>query len=292
MTSTIKTICDAYLRHKVKNHKSRQAQIVLTLSQSLGAFEPDDLTPQVIASWRAKRPGFQDSSARRELGALISALRWGARHKLFSSALMPMIDLPPPGQPRSTWLTISQEEEFWLHAQDWGQGTRASAKPIQIFTSLALDTAARKTAILRLDWPRVKLDQGLIDYREPGTAQTNKRRIPVPINQRLKPVLIRAWAAAPKDAKGQATGLVVGINNIDRAFSEFADAVGYGWVTPHVCRHTWACLAAQGGMPMLHIAKMLGDTLKTTEDNYAHLAPDHLTKVADWRFAGAPHTPP
>lgn len=289
MTS-VKDICEAYLRHKIKAHKSRQAQIVASLALDFGTLSPKALTPKRIAAWRSRRPGFQDSSARRELGALISALRWGARHKMFDAIDMPSIDLPPPGQARSTWMTLPQEEEFWLHAQDWGQGTRANSKPVQIFTSLALDTAARKTAILRLDWPRVKLDQGVIDYREPGAAQTNKRRIPVPINQRLKPVLIRAWGAAPKDAKGQATGLVVGTNNIDRAFAEFAETVGMGWVTPHVCRHTWACLAAQGGMPMFHIAKMLGDTLKTTEDNYAHLAPSHLTNVADWRFQGV--TPP
>jgi len=287
MTSNITTICDSYLRHKVKNHKSRQAQIILTLALAFGKYEPKDITPKVIQAWRAKRPAFQDSSTRRELGALVSALRWGARHKLFNPGDMPMIDLPPPGQPRSTWMSTDQEEQFWLHAQAWGQGTKASAKPIQVFTSLALDTAARKTAILRLDWPRVKLDQGLIDYREPGAPKTNKRRIPVPINSRLRPVLLKAWNAAPKDAKGEAMGLVVGTNNIDRAFSEFADAVGFGWVTPHVCRHTWASLAVQGGMPIAKVAKMLGDTLKTTEDNYAHLAPSHLTDVADWRFSGA-----
>jgi len=287
MSSKITAICDAYLRHKVKSHKSRQAQIILQFALSLGSLEPKALTPKVIAAWRAKRPAFQDSSARRELGALISALRWGARHKMFNPADMPSIDLPPPGQPRSEWMSLDQEEAFWQHAQDWGQGTKASAKPIQVFTSLALDTAARKTAILRLDWPRVKLDLGLIDYREPGAPKTNKRRIPVPINRRLRPVLVAAWAAAPKDARGQAMGLVVGTHNIDRAFSEFADAVGFPWVTPHICRHTWACLAAQGGMPMFHIAKMLGDTLKTTEENYAHLAPHHLNQVADWRFSGA-----
>jgi integrase len=287
MTQTIEVICDAYLRHKIKNHKSRQAQIIENLSKDFGLLFPNSLTPKRIAAWRAQRPGFKDSSARRELGALISALRWGARHKMIDPSHMPSIDLPPPGQARSIWMSIEQEEEFWLHAQDWGQGTRTNAKQVQIFTSLALDTAARKTAILRLDWPRVLLDKGLIDYREPGTAQTNKRRIPVPINSRLKPILIRAWAAAPKDAKGRAMGLVVGTNNIDRAFSEFAEAVGYDWVTPHVCRHTWASLAVQGGMPMALVAKMLGDTLETTERNYAHLLPSHLTNVADWRFSGA-----
>jgi len=288
MTKTLDQVFDAYLRHKVKNHKSRQAQIIAGLSKSLGHLFPNVLVPKRIAKWRAERPGLSDSAARRELGALISAIRWGARHKLIDPSHVPMIDLPPPGQARSVWMTIPQEEEFWLHAQDWGHGTGPTAKHVHLFTSLALDTAARKGAILRLDWPRVKLDQGLIDYREPGQAQTNKRRIPVPINRRLKPILIRAWAEAPKDAKGQAIGLVVGTHNIDRAFAEFADAVGFPWVTPHVCRHTWASLAVQGGMPLALVAKMLGDTLKTVEDNYSHLLPQHLSHVADWRFTPGP----
>jgi integrase len=286
MSNTIKAICEAYLRHKLKTHKSRHAQILSSLSQSLGAYRPQDVTPKVVAAWRAKRPTLSDSSARRELGALISALRWGARHKMFNVSDLPNIDLPPPGQAKSIWMTLDQEEEFWLHAQDWGHGTRPGCKAVHLFVSLALDTAARKSAILRLTWDRVMLDQGLIDYREPGQAQTNKRRIPVPINRRLKPVLIRAWAAAPKDGRGKATGPVVGSSNIDRAFADFAATVGFEWVTPHICRHTWACLAAQAGMPMFHIAKMLGDTLKTVEENYAHLAPSHLINVADWRWQG------
>lgn len=269
---SIASICATYVRHKLKTNKSRQAQILLGFT--LGHLEPKALTPSVIAAWRAQRPGFSDSSARRELGALVSALRWGVRHNMLSAGDLPNIDLPPPGQAKSVWMTLEQEEEFWTEAQLWGN-------PVKLFVSLALDTAARKSAILRLTWDRVMLDKNLIDYREPGQAQTNKRRIPVPINTRLRPVLLEAF----KQQGGQGRGLVVGTNNIDREFAKFAAMIGAGWVTPHICRHTWACLAAQAGMPMFHIAKMLGDTLKTVEENYAHLAPSHLANVADWRFS-------
>jgi len=277
----IRDIVEDYLRHKLKTDKSRQAQLLLGLCCSLGHLQPQDITPKIIAAWRSERPHLQDSSARRELGALISALRWGARHKLFLAANIPAIDLPPPGEALQLWMALSQEEFVWSASQKPHR-----TKTLQRFVPLALDTAARKTAILRLDWSRVDLGKGLVDYREPGARKTNKRRIPVPVNARLRPVLEEAWNDAPKDRAGQAYGLVVGTRNIDREFSDFADDIGLPWVTPHVCRHTWACLAAQAGMPMFHIARMLGDTLATVEKNYAHLAPDHLTQVANWRFAG------
>ena len=59
-------------------------------------------------------PGFQDRfGSAAELGvALISALRWGARHKMFDPGDMPSIDLPPPGQAAQQRMTIPQEEEF------------------------------------------------------------------------------------------------------------------------------------------------------------------------------------
>lgn len=278
MNSTIEAILTAYLQHKVQSTHSRHAQHVRALRRWFGQYQPQEITPTVIRAWRANRSSVKDSSIRRELGALVAGLKWGQRHKMFDANNMPVIDLPPPGQAKQVWMNTQQEEYLYASALTSGKATR-------LFTALALDTAARKSAILRLTWERVDLNAGLIDYREPGMRKTNKRRIPVPINSRLLPILREAWAVAPRDSAGQATGLVVGSRNIDRAFRDFAREVGLSWVTPHVCRHTWACLAAQAGMPMFHIARMLGDTLKTVEDNYAHLAPNHLRQVADWRFA-------
>lgn len=281
-TVFIRDICSAYLLHKHPNQKNRHTGIVQSMSAWLGHHPPQAITPNVIAQWRATRPHVQDSSIRRELGALTAALRWGLRHKMFSASDMPTIDLPPSNQSKQIWMDLMQEDAFWHAAQH--SGTR---KDVSLFVALALDTAARKSAILGLTWDRVDLNKGMIDYRQPGMRKTNKRRIPVPINRRLRPVLESAWTFGAHN-HGQR---VIQLHSIDKAFRQFATQLGFGWVTPHICRHTWACLAAQAGMPMFHIATMLGDTLKTVEENYAHLAPSHLQQVANWRFTQPGTTP-
>ena len=272
----ISDICTAYLHHKPTTTRHRQH--VEALSRWFGHLTPKAITPTVIANWRSKRPNVQDSSIRRELGALLSVLNWGQRHAMVNVQDMPAIDLPPPGQAKQLWMTLQQEEEFWAASQGHGP----DEDMLRLFVPLALDTAARKSAILSLTWDRVDLKAGLIDFRVPGMRKTNKRRIPVPINSRLRPVLEREEKFVV-----HASERVIKLRNIDKGFRRFATDLGLSWVTPHVCRHTWACLAAQAGMPMFHIAKMLGDTLKTVEDNYAHLAPSHLRDVADWRFKAA-----
>jgi integrase len=51
-----------------------------------------------------------------------------------------------------------------------------------------------------------------------------------------------------------------------------ADAQG---VTFHTLRHTFASHAVMAGVDLYTVAQLLGDSLKTVEDTYAHLSPDH-----------------
>ena len=138
--SIIKEICTAYLRHK--RPAIRQQQHVEALSGWFGHLKPKDITPTVIAGWRSKRPHVQDSSVRRELGALLSVLHWGQRHHMVALQDMPAIDLPPHGQAKQLWMNLQQEEEFWAASQGCGP----DQDMLRLFVPLALDTAARKTA--------------------------------------------------------------------------------------------------------------------------------------------------
>jgi integrase len=123
----------------------------------------------------------------------------------------------------------------------------------------------------------VDLAQGTIDYRVPGRRVTKKRRVLVPISDRLTPVLEAAWLEAPKDMDGRATGRVLGSTGcLRRAFWVMCHTLGVPWVTPHVLRHTWASLAAMNGVSLWDIAQVLGDTIATVEANYLHLTPGHL----------------
>lgn len=56
-----------------------------------------------------------------------------------------------------------------------------------------------------------------------------------------------------------------------KPFEEYLKRIGFGWVTPHVMRHTFASLLVSSSCSVYKVAQWLGDTLATTEKHYAHL---------------------
>ncbi len=60
-----------------------------------------------------------------------------------------------------------------------------------------------------------------------------------------------------------------------RFFDDYMQEQGAGRVTAHTMRRTFASLHASAGTPLYHIAKWLGDDITTTQNHYAHLAPDN-----------------
>jgi len=290
---TIEQVIDGYLTLKIRNRRDAQVNALASPRRLLGGLRPAELNRERLESYRVLRlRDVQESSLRRELGALKTALLWGQGEGMFAEPLV-KIALPPAGAPRAVWMTREQDERFWRTAQDEagrapeGRAGRP-ARALGVFVALALDTAARRQAIMQLTWDRVDLDLGIIDYRVPGQRVSRKRRAVVPICDRLAGVLARARACAPSDAAGRPFGRVVASDytTLGVAFRRLAGRLGLAWVTPHVCRHTWASLALQDGEPIAHIAKMLADTIGTVERVYAKLTVEDLRAVANRRFVG------
>jgi integrase len=282
---TISDLIDRYSIAK-KLHRSMSVHYVLKPVRTLlGGLAPEDLNEKVIQNYKTARRNLRnggtlkDGTLRRELGALIAVLNYAAKHKHIERSVLPVIELPDQSPARVLFMDKAQEEAFWTAAQARG-GTLA------LFVAIGLDTAARKSAILGLTWDRIDLVRRLIDFREPGQAVTRKRRAVVPISVRLLPVLERA---APRPGVG-ASGRLFD-SKLRKKYESFCQALGMEWVTAHVMRHTWASLAVQDGVPLFHIAKMLGDTMATVEHTYAHLQPTHLHDIVNRRWPGGPASP-
>jgi integrase len=143
--------------------------------------------------------------------------------------------------------------------------------------ALALDTGARKGAIHDLTWDRVDFARRQIDFQPPGRTLTKKLRPTVPISDRLLRVLQAAHAEASKH--GPAHGPVLNRSDLSTGYALFTKSIGMPWVTPHVCRHTWATLAADRGVPLSKVALMLGDSPQTVAKYYVNLTVDDLRGV-------------
>lgn len=224
------------------------------------------------------------STVRRELGALRACWGWAAdpKRRLLRPEQVPAFDLPPAAEPKDRWLRAEEIKRLFEAARALHPGPRLSRG--ELFLWLALETAARKTAILDLTWDRVDFETNVIHYPVPGKKATKKRRANVPISSRLRPVLEQAYRERQNElvlgsqaevwATVQAIARRAGFGPKQKVASgKKPKATGIG---PHTLRHTAATHMARRGVPLWTIAGILGNTVAMVEKVYGHHSPDGL----------------
>jgi integrase len=246
-------------------------------------------------AYQRYRKGRSSGTVARELSVLGAAINhdWRAGRLKTTVAIW----RPAASAPRDLWLRREDVARLFRGARK----TR-SRRHLVTFIMLAIYTGARAEALLSLRWTQVALELGRIDLNPAGRARTRKGRPILPIPRRLLTHLSRARR------RGSDVGYVITyaggpIKSIKRAFAEACEA-GARWcelhaaqqevsdserlslaesakrlrsASPHTLRHTSATWMARAGVPFPVIAANLGHaTSRTTEQVYAHHAPDYL----------------
>jgi len=192
--------------------------------------------------------------------------------------LIPYVELPPPSPPRDRVLDDDEVNLLREVCPDLilnGSGRRPSNRVSRIgrFIMLAMETAQRKAAILDLTWDRVNFETNRIEFNAKGRQQTKKKRPTVSMSPRLRKTLLRAKEEAINEY------VLDKKTDVYEAVKSFGKSIGIDDLNPHVFRHTWATRAVMRGVDLTKVAAMLGDKIKTVEDNYQHLSPDYLDDV-------------
>lgn len=212
------------------------------------------------AKHRKKARSLSDGTLIRELGVLRRALAWAVEEKWIANA--PHVERPEAPAPRTRWLTHEDARRL-IDA--------ARAPHVRLFVVLALQTAARTSAILDLRWDCVDLDRSLIFL---GHGRGRKRRAVVPITNELRRELAAAIVGATCAYVIEHGGERVG--SIKTGFRNAVSRAGLTGVTPHVLRHTAATWMVQAGVPLEKVAAFLGNTKEMIERVYGHHSPDYL----------------
>jgi len=234
-----------------------------------------DLDPQdFLAYVEARSLNVSPSTVRRELSALTAAINHLVRTKRLRPEEVPFIPLPDKAPPKDRWLDEEEIDALLATAAAKRRGSRLSRT--ERFIHIALATGARKRVIETLEWSQVDFDRGLIDFNN-GRRQTKKRKPIVPISARLRPVLRRAW----NERKG-GTYVLDNPGKVRRGFETVTKAAGLEGVTPHVLRHTFATQAAMAGVPLVDIARVLGNSVAMVERVYGKWAPEYLRSAVDF----------
>ncbi|HRP25387.1 site-specific integrase [Thauera sp.] len=235
------------------------------LEPTFGPLRPADVTQDTIDRYVAGRDA-APATIRLEVVCLVAAWNAAVKERHLTSDDVPAITPPEDSPPRDRWLNDAEIDRLLAAAEGPGRMGRAER-----FVYLALDTGARRTAIQELRWDTGQVDfaTGAIDFLPPGRKQmSNKRRAAVPMSDRLRAVLLRAYEerVGPYVLDSPA--------NVNTALTTLARNAGLARVTPHVLRHTAATHMARRGVPLWIVAKLLGDSLATVEAVYAKWQPD------------------
>jgi integrase len=288
-TFNLRRILGDYTREHVEEQVIDQRRIqdcLRPIEAEFGDLMPCDLTSDRIAAYKQKRRNgelgrkVQDSTIRRELVALVAALNHAVKQRRLEGRDVPHIAMPPNPPSRDFWLNEREESAFLgLAAQT--SGDRLSR--IHRFVAIALDTAARRKSIETLKWDQVDLSAGVIHYESNGKRQKNKRRVPVPISDRLRTLLERAYNERTSEYVLDTPYSVQ--HHFDALTARACKEIGqkFSYLTIHDLRRTWATLAARAGVNLFQIAGVLGDTMATVERAYAHHCPDHLRAAVNFR---------
>ena len=182
-------------------------------------------------------------------------------------------------QPRETILTYEQEQRLLKECE--GENRRH----LKALVIAGLDTGARKGELLRLTWPQVDFENGviraLISYKGKNGALLKRD---VVMTERLRETLIDLQKNKPikafrrlKSGKKPSELLVFGITrNVRRSWDGARKDSGLEDVRFHDLRHSAGTRLSEI-LPVVHVGKVLGHRNPKTTNRYIN--PDHEVLV-------------
>ena len=264
------------------------------LGPFFGRMRPAEIDHATVERYAAARTaaGRKSGTVRREIVTLTAMLNWAAdpRRKLIAKADVHAFTLPAQGAPRDRWLTTAEISKLLDTARQRREqhlvGTNAEPERlsnVERFLWIGLQTGAREQAIIDLTWDRVDFETGMIDFNQPGRRLTKKRRVAVPMSTALRSVLTEAFE------QRRGPFVLDSRASLSKGVRAVAAAAGIAGVGPHVLRHTAATHMARRGVPLFHIAGVLGNTVGMVERVYAKHCPAALAEAVEKIGAPAPN---
>lgn len=208
----------------------------------------------------AKPAPAKPSSIRREIGALQAALNF-----VFRRRQMPEVrfDRPKDGDARVLWLTEDQEAEIIGRLPE-------ATDSVAAFFRMGVTYGARSGAMTDLRFgPQVDFVRNQIDFHVPDARLTRKRRPKGPMTPEVRAVLERLFV-------GKRAGDLVLDRSVVADFRAWMGAIGFGWVTPHVLKHTAITLMLRGGVEPVDVSRAAATDLATIMRVYRHYTEDEI----------------
>jgi len=141
------------------------------------------------------------------------------------------------------------------------------------FFRLAIHTGGRRGELLKLTWPDVDLQRGLITFQETKNGTTRH----IPLNKAAREVI-----EGQKELKEAHPWVLYFGGNVKANFWPIRKLLWKACedaeierITPHTLRHTFASQCAMAGVDLRTLAELLGHKTLDMVMRYSHLSPEH-----------------
>lgn len=227
-----------------------------------------EMTPLLIEKFKRDRRATRSmrgeralASINRELACLSKIFSMAVRDRLTVSN--PVLEIRKYRETNERTRYLSVEEERRLLAACTGR--KAHLVPIIV---LAINTGMRRGEILKLRWPQVDFDRGMIRLGSAVTKTSRPRDIPM--NEAVREQLIGLFKSRTSDlvVSNPHTGKV--IVNFKTAFHRACQDAGISGLRFHDLRHTFGTRAADMGVDPFTIAELLGHADLRMTKRYTH----------------------
>ena len=216
-----------------------------------------------------RRQGVSDSTIRRELALLSSAISYAVKWWDWQVPNPVTGRKPAQGEGRVRWLSRVEAMALISAAE-----AEPKAPHLANFIRLALNTGMRRGEMLGLEWRRVDLQNRLIRLDAEHTKTAKRRTVPLNENARaaiLGQLRFRSahcpdspWAFC--NINGQR------ITTIKRSFATACRRAGIQDFRIHDLRHTCAAWLVTAGVALPEVRDLLGHSTIQMTERYAHLA--------------------
>jgi integrase len=232
------------------------------LVPALGSKRLAELTRNDVSVFHyAKRE--TPSNANRALALLKTICRWAD-----PDGVNPCRHIKPfPERARERFLSAEELARLGKALAAWPGSPFASAA-----IRLLVFTGARLGEVLSLQWGWIDIERGTARLPD---SKTGAKTLHLP------PPALAVLASLPRvPGEPHVLGAKRGTTFVEEPWRRIRKAAGLDDVRMHDLRHSFASVAATGGMGLPIIGKMLGHTQAQTTQRYAHLASDPVKEAA------------
>lgn len=244
-----------------------------------------DITPETIDSYKLIRRenGIQPWTINRDLGALSTFFSLARRKNLIRNNPVFRVQKVATVKRIPRTLLSEEVERLLQEAQKpipllgpgrIGNGnTRPRFTPLKDMFYFALNTGARLSEMLYVEWADIDLNKGIVSFRcKPEHQLKDREERTVSANSGVSDMLRRRRLSTGSSSRWifpSTTGGVILREHALRELKKVASRAGVPWVNWQVLRRTFLTVCAASGVPSFVLKSIAGhSSIRTTEEYY------------------------